>query len=281
MAIKEMNALIQVKDKNGDINIIYPVTRSENIEGGDAIPEGVVSYTGQVDSDSYPNEYEGQLHTNDAIIHPMTKAACVFDSDGNSLEDIMGQNPVQVETTIFADSWVGTEMPYTNTISVEGVTETNVIDLIPPAILTEEQIDAYQSSPILNATQAMGEITLYCWGEPPKIDLPVVVSIRGNSIKALVMDEEIIEDSRNPVMNRVIAEALKGKADKKISFIETLQLGNTEVTITDDRITEEGMFSIYTNKYGANPNSVEVVGNTMTLIFPEQETEIQVKVVME
>ena len=171
MAVKEVNALIQVKDDNGDINIIYPVTRSENVDGMDTIPDGVVSYTDQVDSDSHPNEYEGHLHTNDGIVYPVTKSVCVVDKEGRNLEDIMGQNPIQVQAVISADSWEGNEAPFTNTIQVTGVTETSVVDLITPDILTSEEINAFQNAFILSASQTNGFITLSCWGTVPTIGL--------------------------------------------------------------------------------------------------------------
>ena len=33
MAVKEINGLVQYKDGNGDINIIYPATKAENVDG--------------------------------------------------------------------------------------------------------------------------------------------------------------------------------------------------------------------------------------------------------
>ena len=287
MAVKEMNALIQMKDKNGDINIIYPITKSENVDG-DTIPEGVVSYTGEVSYSDYPTEVEGVIHTNDTIIYPVTKASSVIDEDGRSMEDIMGQNAVQVSATISAENWTGTEAPYTNTVSVEGVTETNVVDLITPEALTQQQIEAYQNSLILNATQSSGQITLQCWGTPPTIDLPMLVNIRGTSIKTLQIDTELSETSLNSVSNKAVTMAinqilqtLDSKDNKKTEFTETLSAGDTSVVITNSQITENIILSVYTNKFGVNPTNVEIVDNTATITFLEQETDIQVKVVIE
>lgn len=46
MAVKEINGLVQYKDGNGDVNIIYPVTKAENVEGLDkkADENAVVKY---------------------------------------------------------------------------------------------------------------------------------------------------------------------------------------------------------------------------------------------
>lgn len=96
-------------------------------------------------------------------------------SDGGS----SSSSTKQIDTTILSANWVGDGTPYTNTITVDGVTETNIVDVVLPDSLTSEQITAYQEAQILNGSQAEGSITLNCWGVVPLIDLPVTVIIRG------------------------------------------------------------------------------------------------------
>ena len=84
-----------------------------------------------------------------------------------------------VTTSIPASAWTSDGPPYTNTLEVEGVTETNIIDIVMPSTVTADEIAAYQEAQILNGSQAEGTITLNCWGVVPVIDLPVMFVIRG------------------------------------------------------------------------------------------------------
>lgn len=63
------------------------------------------------------------------------------------------------------------------------------------------------------------------------------------------------------------------------SFITgTLKVGYTTVYISDNSITTDSMFDIYTNVYGVNPTKVEVTDGTIILVFDAQATEVEVKV---
>lgn len=84
------------------------------------------------------------------------------------------------EATIPASGWSGESTPYSNTISVEGVTADNNVELVLPADVTAEQIEGYQTAQILNAAQSEGSLTLYAWGEIPTVDLPMTVIVRGD-----------------------------------------------------------------------------------------------------
>ena len=48
MATKEIDGLLQFKDKNGDVNIVYPVTKAENVEG-------LFGENGKIPSDQLPD----------------------------------------------------------------------------------------------------------------------------------------------------------------------------------------------------------------------------------
>lgn len=96
-----------------------------------------------------------------------------------ALQNGKADKPVSINASITAANWTGDGAPYTNTIAVEGVTETSVIDIVLPDSLTSEHITAYQEAQIFNGSQAEGSITLNCWGIVPLIDLPVIVIIRG------------------------------------------------------------------------------------------------------
>ena len=95
------------------------------------------------------------------------------------LQNGKANKPIVVSATILATGWTGDSLPYTNTLAVEGVTESNVVDVSLPDILTADEIAAYQEAQILNGSQTDGSITLNAWGIVPLIDLPVTVIIRG------------------------------------------------------------------------------------------------------
>lgn len=57
-----------------------------------------------------------------------------------------------------------------------------------------------------------------------------------------------------------------------------LSTGSTSVTITDTRITADGLIDIYTDVYGVNPTAIEVSDGSITLNFDAQESDVQVKV---
>lgn len=85
-----------------------------------------------------------------------------------------------VNTTLLSNNWVGTEAPYTNTLAIDRVTETNIIEIVTPPNITAEQVEAFQLAQILNGTQTVGSITLNAWGEKPEADLNIIVIIRGD-----------------------------------------------------------------------------------------------------
>jgi hypothetical protein len=63
-------------------------------------------------------------------------------------------------------------------------------------------------------------------------------------------------------------------------LLTKLYTSQTTVTITDDAITTDSTFDIYTNKYGVNPKNVTVDTGSITLEFKAQETDVNIKVVV-
>ena len=63
-------------------------------------------------------------------------------------------------------------------------------------------------------------------------------------------------------------------------LLTKLYAGETTVTITDEAITQDSTFDIYTDKYGVNPKNVTVDTGSITLEFKPQETDVNVKVVV-
>ena len=83
----------------------------------------------------------------------------------------------KVTTTITASKWTGSG-PYTNTITVSGVTASNNVEVLIPGSATNAQVEAWMSAGIANGTQTTNSITLKAYGDKPSIDIPIECIIR-------------------------------------------------------------------------------------------------------
>ena len=71
------------------------------------------------------------------------------------------------------------------------------------------------------------------------------------------------------------------KSENGFSLTSTLTAGQTSLTFTDARITENSILSaVYTSIFGVSVSSAEVANGSLTLTFKEQTENITVKVVI-
>lgn len=82
--------------------------------------------------------------------------------------------------TLPAANWTGDAAPYSQTISVAGVTATSANEVLPGASITADQLEAFQDANIQDGGQAAGSITLLAYGDKPTIDLPARIIVRGD-----------------------------------------------------------------------------------------------------
>lgn len=82
--------------------------------------------------------------------------------------------------TLLASGWNGDSRnpPFSNVITVEGVTNTNNVEILLPGTATLEQVEAWCGAGIVHGTQTNNSITLLGYGDIPEIDIPVEVIIR-------------------------------------------------------------------------------------------------------
>lgn len=85
----------------------------------------------------------------------------------------------EVQVTLSADSWTGTEAPYEYTIDHEAVTADSVIRITFPPDVTLEQAEAFGKALVTGGTQTVGSFTLRALKAKPTVDVPVIVSIGG------------------------------------------------------------------------------------------------------
>jgi imidazole glycerol phosphate synthase subunit HisF len=61
-------------------------------------------------------------------------------------------------------------------------------------------------------------------------------------------------------------------------LIDTLEAGETSITITDNSITTDSMIDFYTDVFGVNPIGAVVGTGQITLTFEERSSDLGVKV---
>ena len=90
-----------------------------------------------------------------------------------------------VNTSILSSGWIGEESPYTNSITIEGVTTNTDICILPSSTWTSDIIEVWGSAGILTGEQATNSITLKAYGEKPSIDIPI----------SILIGDEVVEES--------------------------------------------------------------------------------------
>ena len=224
--------------------------RITDLENEPPVPDGVASYTNDNEVKNYDKTFSGYLHKEDGLILPKTTMDNILDDTGRTLSGIMGMNATKVDVTVLANNWVGKSVPYTNTVAVNIVTDKDTIDLMIPEDISATELMAYQDANIVTASQDMGSVTLYAWGEKPEVDLPLIVNIRGYSIKS-ISDYEITE---------------------------TLVAGATTLSLVDEIVHPDSIIEIYTDKYDIAPSNVVINDGSIDLTFDAQEEDVTVKV---
>ena len=87
-------------------------------------------------------------------------------------------NAVTVSVTL-STSWSGSSAPYTQTVTVSGMTASAKAVVGAPATLTDAQFTAMQEAAIRVSTQGTNSLTFKAMGTKPTISLPVQVVILG------------------------------------------------------------------------------------------------------
>ena len=76
--------------------------------------------------------------------------------------------------TLYANQWVGTSSPYTQVVTIQGVTANSKIDINP----TNEQLSIFHSKDLaFVAGNKNGIITVYCIGQKPTQDYTMQITI--------------------------------------------------------------------------------------------------------
>ena len=83
--------------------------------------------------------------------------------------------PTSTEYTLSASNWVGTSAPYTYTLTVDGVTDNNVVILsVANSVSDSEfiaQCEMNRNADILRVKQSIDTLVFYAFGDKPTSDI--------------------------------------------------------------------------------------------------------------
>jgi hypothetical protein len=86
--------------------------------------------------------------------------------------------PTTASATAAAGSWTSADPP-TQTVSVTGVTASNIVIVSPASSITADQYDALAAGKIVPTAQGSGTVTFTCYGEEPEENIPFSFLITG------------------------------------------------------------------------------------------------------
>lgn len=128
------------------------------------VSDGVAEWSDEIDT-----TYEPATEEKDGL---MTKEHV------KSLNDKANKSKT-VHTVLSVSDWVG-EGPVTITLSVEGVTDDNNVEVFVANNATDEEVEAWMTVAIMTGSQSTDTITLKGYGSKPDIDIPITLIIRAD-----------------------------------------------------------------------------------------------------
>lgn len=112
----------------------------------------------------------------------------IINSDGNSILGIIKNGisldstpkPLSVNASASLNNWSGSSAPYTNSVTINGVTATNIVEVGLSSNANDDQVKACMAASIAKITQTNNGIVLYAYGTKPTVDIPLTCVIINN-----------------------------------------------------------------------------------------------------
>lgn len=145
-----------LQDTNG--NVILPRTRVEAI----TLSDGTTTIEDELDT-----------------INTMLSSK-VEQSDIDTAITNKADKSTLTNTYLYTADWVGSESPYTLTLSVEDVTTTSIVEIYPSLTVTLAELEALSAAIITDSGQDTGELYLKAFGDKPTSDIAIRVVVRGD-----------------------------------------------------------------------------------------------------
>ena len=98
-----------------------------------------------------------------------------------SLERDKADKASVFQKTLQATGWQGEDAPFTCALSVDGVTESSIVDISLSSAATQEQAKAWMAGQFADGGQEAGKVTVKAFGSKPEADIPVTVIVRGDA----------------------------------------------------------------------------------------------------
>lgn len=122
--------------------------------------------------------------------YPRTKYNSVYNADGTerldnklaAMEAVIASkanSSTVVTGTLTAAGWIGSAAPYTQTLTVTGVTTTNNVIFDLGMSVTSTQLNAAIDAKLKATAQAANSVTIKAFGDKPTVDIPVQFLILG------------------------------------------------------------------------------------------------------
>lgn len=104
------------------------------------------------------------------------------DSNMIKIDNALGEkanSSVAISTTLLASAWTGVNAPFTQELSVEGLTasQNGVIDIAHDATAVQREIAREAMLSVIG--QSNGTLTIAADGEMPEFDIPVYIILLG------------------------------------------------------------------------------------------------------
>ena len=97
----------------------------------------------------------------------------------NQMNGTENSNMVKIDTTLLASAWVGVDAPYTQTLTISGLTASQNGTISVAHNATAEQREIAREAMLSVIGQADGTLTIAADGEMPERDIPVYIILLG------------------------------------------------------------------------------------------------------
>lgn len=83
-----------------------------------------------------------------------------------------------LHTGTIGTAWTGSAAPYTQTITADGLTADDVIEIFLPGDVSAAQVEAYNALMLQSGGQASGSFTLRAFGKINTVNIPINYIVR-------------------------------------------------------------------------------------------------------
>jgi len=100
--------------------------------------------------------------------------------DIDTLLETKVEKSITIDSNLLAANWVGSDAPFSYSLTVSGVTTVSNQELLPSTTITIDELTAFQSANIIDGGQATNTIILKAFGTKPEINIPIRIFKRGD-----------------------------------------------------------------------------------------------------